>query len=203
MTVWAKAAASSWRRWAPRSAALIGLLAFVALVVGPSTPAAAATTVVVPVGDFWFCDPSFVPGQAGVCETKIQVGDTVEWDFNGSFSFHTTTDCGGDCDFPTATPLWDSGLLLGGSYQFTFNQPGTYIYLCSVHPFTMQGQITVNPPQSVGGFVVDLDSVQEGLEAAQVSDSGHIDALAGAALAVIAVTALGSATWYARRRWLR
>ncbi len=192
MTVWARAAASSWRRWALRGGLGLGLVVFVALMVGPSTPAAAATTVVVPTGDFWFCDPSF---QGGVCETKIQVGDTVEWDFNGSFSFHTTTDCGGDCDFPTATPLWDSGSLLGGSFQFTFDQPGTYLYYCAVHPFSMRGQITVNQP--VGGFVVDLDSGQEGLETAK-GGSGYV-----AALGLMAVVALGGAAWYARRRWLR
>lgn len=197
MTVWARAAASSWRRWAPRSAALFGLLTFVALMVGPTTPAAAATTVVVPTGDFWFCDPSF---QGGVCETKIQVGDTVDWDFNGSFSFHTTTDCGVDCNSPTATPLWDSGALLGGSFQFTFNQAGTYPYYCQIHPFTMQGQITVNP-QPVGGFVVDLNLGQESLQTAQSSDSAHLGALAGAALGLMALVALGGAAWHARRRF--
>ena len=198
MTVWARAAASSWRRWAPRSAALFGLLAFVALMVGPSTPTAAATTVVVPAGDFWFCDLSF---QGGVCETKIQVGDTVEWDFTGSFSFHTTTDCGGDCNFPTATPLWDSGALLGGSFQFTFNQQGTYLYYCQIHPFSMRGQITVNQP--VGGFVVDLDLGQGGMAAVQPSGSGYIAAPVGAALGLMALVVLGGTAWFARRRWVR
>ncbi len=199
MTVWARAAASSWRRWALRGGLRLGgVVVFAALMAIPSTPAAAATTVVVPVGDFWFCDPSF---QGGVCETKIQVGDTVVWDFNGSFSFHTTTDCGADCNFPTATPLWHSGLLLGGSFQFTFNQQGTYLYYCAVHPFTMQGQITVNQP--VGGFVVDLELGQEGLETAQASGSAHLSVLAGTALGLVAVVALGGAVWYARVRWLR
>ena len=198
MTVWARAAASSWRRWALRGGLRLGgVVVFAALMAIPSTPAAAATTVVVPVGDFWFCDPSF---QGGVCETKIQVGDTVDWDFNGSFSFHTTTDCGADCNFPTATPLWDSGLLLGGSFQFTFNQPGTYIYLCAVHPFTMQGQITVNDDQAVGGFVVDLELGQGGLETVRPSGGGYVAALAGAALGLMALVALGGAAWYARRR---
>ena len=197
MTVWARAAASSWRRWAPRSASLLGFLVFVALMVGPSTPAAAATTVVVPSGDFWFCDSSF---QGGVCETKIQVGDTVEWDFSPSLSFHTVTDCGEDCNFPTATPLWDSGSTLGGSFQFTFTTPGTYPYYCEIHPFTMQGQIIVNQP--VGGFVVDLDSGQERLETARPG-GGYLVALAGAALSLMAVVALGGAAWYAKAHWLR
>ena len=199
MTVWARAAASSWRRWARRGGLRLGgVIVFAVLMAIPSTPAAAATTVVVPVGDFWFCDPSF---QNGVCETKIQVGDTVDWDFNGSFAFHTTTDCGADCNSPTATPLWDSGALLGGSFQFTFNQAGTYPYYCQIHPFTMQGQITVNPPQPVGGFVVDLNLGQESLQTAQSSDSAHLGALAGAALGLMALVALGGAAWHARRRF--
>lgn len=199
MTVWARAAASSWRRWALRGGLRLGgVVVFAALMAIPSMPVAAATTVVVPVGDFWFCDPSF---QNGVCETKIQVGDTVDWDFNGSFSFHTTTDCGGDCSFPTATPLWDSGALLGGTFQFTFNQAGTYLYFCAIHPFTMQGQITVNEVEAVGGFVVDLDLGQESLQTAQSSRSGYVAALAGVALALVTIAALGGAGWYARRRF--
>ena len=39
--------------------------------------------------------------------------------------------------------LWDSGgLSQGESFQFQFDQPGTYDFFCSIHP-SMTGSITV------------------------------------------------------------
>ena len=114
-----------------------------------SPTATAQETTTVAVGDIWFCNDSF---SAGVCETTISVGDTVSWDFSGAQIPHTTTDCGADCDDPTATPLWDSGLVVDGSkYAFTFDTPGTYLYYCAVHPTLQRGRIIVQqdpPPTS-------------------------------------------------------
>lgn len=31
----------------------------------------------------------------------------------------------------------------GSTYQFTFDEPGTYPYFCEVHPATMTGEVTV------------------------------------------------------------
>ncbi|MEX0785269.1 MAG: hypothetical protein WD939_01400, partial [Dehalococcoidia bacterium] len=64
-----------------------------------ATPAAAATPtpdIMIDAGDFWFCDSSF---DAGVCETQVDLGTTVEWVIVAGI--HTVTDCGGDCDNPT------------------------------------------------------------------------------------------------------
>ena len=106
----------------------------------PPTATAQETTTVA-VGDIWFCDDSF---SAGVCETTISVGDTVSWDFSPAQLPHTTTACGADCDDPTATPLWDSGLVADGStFEFTFDTPGTYLYYCLVHPTLQRGRIVV------------------------------------------------------------
>ena len=114
-----------------------------------SPTATAQETTTVAVGDIWFCNESFY---AGVCETTISVGDTVSWDFGPSMLPHTTTACGADCDSPTATPLWDSGLTGDGStFEFTFDTPGTYLYYCSVHPALQRGRIVVQqdlPPTS-------------------------------------------------------
>jgi plastocyanin len=33
----------------------------------------------------------------------------------------------------------------GGSYKATFARPGVYRYLCTFHPATMTGTITVKP----------------------------------------------------------
>ena len=121
-----------------------------------SGTAGAQETVSVAVGDIWFCDASF---QDGVCDTVIDVGDTVVWDFSGTELPHTTTECGASCDTPASSPAWDSGAIAGGgeTFEFTFTEPGTYLYRCAIHPFTQRGQIivqgapttaTVTPPPS-------------------------------------------------------
>ncbi len=105
-------------------------------------PAEANSTVTVTVGDAWFCDETF---GGGVCDTVIDIGDTVSWDFGGTALLHTTTACGASCDAPTATPLWDSGVVAagGGPFEFTFTEPGIYLYYCAVHPFVQRGRIIV------------------------------------------------------------
>ena len=128
--------------------AVVATAAFWSQQSAPPTARAQETTTVA-VGDIWFCDDSF---SAGVCETTISVGDTVSWDFSPAQLPHTTTACGADCDDPTATPLWDSGLVADGStFEFTFDTPGTYLYYCLVHPTLQRGRIVVQqdpPPTS-------------------------------------------------------
>lgn len=123
-----------------RTALFFGIIgALVALPSGGSASAQLALNV--SVGDLWFCDASF---QGGVCETTISAGDTISWDFSAAALPHTTTACGADCDSPTDTPGWDSGIINdGSSFQYTFDEPGTYLYRCNVHPTIMRGQIVV------------------------------------------------------------
>jgi len=121
----------------------IGMAAglFTAPLMRSGAPAEAATTTTIAVGDTWFCN---MAAQGSVCETTINVGDTVSWDFSGAGLTHTTTECGASCDIPSMTPLWDSGFVSNGQpFQFTFNQPGTFLYLCRVHPSAMRGRIVV------------------------------------------------------------
>ncbi len=149
-----------------RLPALLVVLSAVAAVmaVTASRPAQAQQQSRVAVGDTWFCDASF---QGGVCETVIEAGDTVAWDFAGAQLSHTSTECGASCDSPTASPLWDSGTISGGTFQFTFTQPGTYRYYCEVHGASaMQGRIVVqaaaqptNTPVPPGPTAVDLVAV--------------------------------------------
>ena len=114
------------------------------------------------VGDIWFCGSSF---QGDVCEVKIDVGDTVVWDFEGSELPHTVTECGDSCDDPTSSPLFDSGLVVDGSvFAFVFDEPGTYRYYCSIHPALQRGVIIVSPDGLIGdvncdGNVNAIDSV--------------------------------------------
>ncbi len=94
------------------------------------------------------CKSSTSPGCSGACVTiqdfsfspsavTIKVGSAVTWTNNGPAS-HTTT---------SNTGVWDSGTLsppsgaggygggsAGGTFQFTFNTPGTYPYHCKIHP---------------------------------------------------------------------
>ena len=103
---------------------------------GPtSTPTASAgATTKIAVGNLWFCNSSF---EFGTCVTKINVGDTVEWNFSGSA--HTSTSSGN----------WSSGTQTSGtSFSRKFNDPGEFDYRCNFHPAQMRGTIIVNgdPP---------------------------------------------------------
>lgn len=56
----------------------------------------------------------------------VQVGDSVRWRNLGEQP-HTTTSTTGD---------WDSGIMdPGETFDFTFDQAGTFIYTCTIHNF--------------------------------------------------------------------
>ncbi len=67
----------------------------------------------------------------------VEPGTTVTWVHSGN-NPHTTTSYDG---------LWDSGLIEGGSggtFSFTFEEPGTYDYFCIPHEdLGMVGSVTV------------------------------------------------------------
>ena len=135
---------------------LLGTVALIAaLVSGGRSDVAQAATVTVEVGDFWFCDSSF---QGGVCETTIDVGDTVTWQWVG-FAPHTSTEWGdslGTCPAPPlGEELWDSGTKSSGTFDFTFDSTGTFLYRCQIHPSTMRGRIVVE-------VATELDSDGDG-----------------------------------------
>jgi len=123
--------------------ALLALTALAALSYHGGSGAAAQETTTIQVGDLWFCDAS---NEDGVCETTIAAGDTVEWQWVVS-SVHTTTECGGDLDNCPAPHLWDSEPKGSGTFAFTFDSPGTFVYRCAVHPDEMRGRITVHAAQ--------------------------------------------------------
>ncbi len=72
-------------------------------------------------------------------DLNVPVGSTVTW-VNLDAAPHTTT-AGTPSD-----PLpdqWDSGTLqTNGSFTFTFDQAGTFVYFCRIHP-SMQATVTV------------------------------------------------------------
>jgi plastocyanin len=67
----------------------------------------------------------------------VEPGTTVTWVQSGN-NPHTTTSYDG---------LWDSGMIEGGSggtFSFTFEEPGTYYYFCIPHEsLGMIGSVTV------------------------------------------------------------
>ena len=120
---------------------LVALIVAAGLLLMTAGSAGAQAATNVPVGDLWFCDSSF---QNGVCTTEINAGDTVVWSFDGAAAPHTTTNCGDSCDSADGS-LWNSGTIADGSaFQFTFDEAGTYLYRCNIHPSQMRGQVIVN-----------------------------------------------------------
>jgi plastocyanin len=86
----------------------------------------------------------------------IKAGMTVQWTNKGP-SAHTTTSDSGVWGSPVlAAPSGSAGGTYGGgggtaagTFQFTFNQAGTYRYHCSIHPPSIypnfKGVIVVTP----------------------------------------------------------
>jgi plastocyanin len=65
----------------------------------------------------------------------VKVGTTVTWT-NQDSEAHTVTSQG------AGGPLSSAPLNTGQSYSYTFTKPGTYAYLCTIHPF-MVATVTV------------------------------------------------------------
>lgn len=103
-------------------------LAAVAVAAGGAPASAQAATADVRVGDFFFR-----PGQL-----RIDPGDTVDWRVLRG-SPHTVTSRRGSPE------RFDSGTLVPGErFSRTFDQPGRYPYLCTLHPW-MRGVVQVGP----------------------------------------------------------
>jgi plastocyanin len=83
-------------------------------------------------------DPPARPGLVDVRDfsfapsgSDVRAGEKVTWE-NGGEQIHNVRGRG---FFSRAIPA-------GGSYSFTFEKPGAYDYLCTLHP-QMKGTITV------------------------------------------------------------
>ncbi len=101
----------------------------------------------------------------------IAPGTTVTWRNTDAVSHYVTS--GRSTDATTGT-VFDSGNLIKpqGTYQFTFANPGTYNYFCTVHPW-MTGQVIVGqsdmpmPTQSGSVFIPTQQDIQSISEAEQ------------------------------------
>ena len=108
---------------------LLATLSLVAMLVfAPSAWAQDQEEVTVRMEDNFFA-PANITVEPGTTVTWVQSGDNP----------HTTTSYDG---------LWDSGIIEGGSggtFSFTFEEPGTYDYFCIPHEaLGMVGTVTVS-----------------------------------------------------------
>lgn len=64
----------------------------------------------------------------------VNSGDTVVWTNEDGVTHNVVSDAGGEIQSPN--------LPKGGTYSHIFSTPGTYAYICGLHP-RMQGEIVV------------------------------------------------------------
>jgi len=98
----------------------------------PSAPAAPPASTgggnTITIKNFAF-DPSAL---------TVKTGTVVAWVNQDGASHTIVSDTGSPAAFSS------DSLSTGASYKFTFTQPGTYTYHCSIHP-SMKGTIIVQP----------------------------------------------------------
>jgi plastocyanin len=92
----------------------------------PTTPAPAGGSNAIAIKNFAF-SPAIL---------TIKTGTTVTW-MNQDGAIHQITS-----DSGTPVAFNSDSLANGASFQFTFIQPGTYTYHCTIHP-PMKGTIIV------------------------------------------------------------
>ena len=114
-----------------RRLSYVAALALVVTLSLASVAGAQGQTMTVSIEDFFFSPANMT----------VAPGTTVTWVNNGRAPHTSTADDG----------AWDSGTLQPGeSFSFTFDQAGTYTYLCTIHP-DMTGTITVSGGGGGGG----------------------------------------------------
>jgi plastocyanin len=104
------------------------LLVAVALLGAACAPAAAARPVSTTTVDL---PPSYIFQPAAIEVTR---GSTVTWTNHDNFTHSVQVQ--GQSDVHMMTP--------GQSTQITFDQPGTYAYVCTLHTQNMKGTVVVD-----------------------------------------------------------
>jgi plastocyanin len=99
---------------------------------GPETGTSGAPAVPVAGNAVAITNFAFAPAAL-----TVKAGTTVTWT-NKDADAHTVTSQG------SGGPLQSAALATGRSYSFTFTTPGTFSYLCTIHPF-MTATVTVTP----------------------------------------------------------
>lgn len=135
----------------------LATLSLVALLVfAPSAWAQQGQEVTVRMEDNFF-------DQANI---TVEPGTTVTWVQSGN-NPHTTTSYDG---------LWDSGMIEGGSggtFSFTFEEPGTYDYYCIPHEdLGMTGSVTVTGSTATATATAGTATATASPTATALSDTG-------------------------------
>ena len=92
-------------------------------------------------------DNQWVAEQTGTSTVTIEVGDTVEWQFDRAVMGHDVTSRDTASRWsPVLQEYRDAG---GAPVRYTFTRPGTYEYWCSIHGATMRGTVVVEEPAPV------------------------------------------------------
>jgi plastocyanin len=114
-----------------RLLAIAGLVMLAALAAAPALGAAVGVGIV---------DKTFEPAQI-----TVHQGDTVTWTVTKAIAEpHSVTS--GALGDPDAGARFDSGIELkdnGQTFEWTFDEPGTFPYFCTVHATEMTGQVIV------------------------------------------------------------
>jgi plastocyanin len=112
---------------------LVPLLVSSTLIVACSSSGPSKDATALGPNDIRVANFSFSPSTL-----TVRAGTTVTWRFDQPSAPHNVVDLG-------TPPLFNSGTPRGtGTYSFTFTAPGTYPYICQVHP-SMRGSIIVTP----------------------------------------------------------
>ena len=181
-------------RWIARALpALAGVAALGVLAIG---------TVAAADGDVSIDKLTFQPAQV-----TVNVGDTVTWTVaNAVPEGHTVTS--GKPDADGVGDVFDSGIGLkenGATFEFTFEDAGTFPYFCEVHGAAMSGEVVVLEEGQTAGprgeSAAPAESAEPGggegpHEAAQVPADRRL--LAGGVLLVAIVIMFGAAAIWRR-----
>ncbi len=122
----------------------LSLMVVTTLLPGSAGALGGQQTAAVSIQDFYFS-----PAQL-----TVEPGTTVQWMNQGTVPHNVISTDGG--------PLASEVLQTGGTYQFTFENPGTYTYYCSIHP-SMTASVTVTgggATTSQGGGVTQPSAEQ-------------------------------------------
>jgi MYXO-CTERM domain-containing protein len=163
-----------------RRLSMLAALCLVAVVVfAPAALAQEGQNVTVSMEDNYFEQPNIT----------VEPGTTVTWVQTGQ-NPHTTTSYDG---------LWDSGMIEGGSggtFSFTFEEPGTYAYYCIPHEDQgMTGTVTVT-----GGGGAAGDSASGGAQQGQLADTGGPPLIVLSGTLALALCGLAALVLLRRRR---
>jgi plastocyanin len=112
---------------------------------GETPPAGGGEETPLPGGGALTAEVTLVNTAFNPPQIEVEAGTTVTW-INADTTAHTVT--AGTRDAPTG--LFDSGNLdPGGTFSFTFTEPGTYDYFCTPHD-GMDGTVVVTESSPSG-----------------------------------------------------